>query len=215
MDFLDITINYIIKWRLQRKSYITKLRAIIIKLNKTQRSVDISKFTGNSLSVIGAGTTIVGLVMAPFTFGISFGVALTGTGLSVAGSLTAGGANMVNYLISKTEIKKVLEMLENDRNLLEKIKENENVNLAKHLREYINNNREFKLVELSNALVENIFRNSEKMIENSKLALNIFVLIFNAYDMVDTMSSLRNGSKSELAKKLEEIVNEMEKEIEL
>jgi hypothetical protein len=47
------------------------------------------------------------------------------------------------------------------------------------------------------------------MMNNSMLVLNIFRLIFSAYDLVETAISIQN----ELAKRLEEIINEMEKEL--
>jgi len=219
MNIVNETIEQIIKWKIQRENLILNLRTIIKKLHKLQKNVDISKLTGNSISIIGAGLAIFGFAMTPFTFGISLGIVLAGSGLGVVGSLTTGGANIVNYLVSNLEIKKAVEMLEKDRMFLEEIKNKEwdDVDLAEKLKLYVSDNAkyQFSLVKLNDVLVMKIFNDTDKLIENSKLALDTFILIFNSYHIRDTATSLLNGSKSELAKKLEGIVNLMEKEIQL
>jgi len=209
------TIENISKWKTQRANIITDVKKIIEKLNKTQRKVDISKLTGNTVAAVGVGLTVVGLVMTPFTLGLSLGVVAAGGGLGVAGSLTSGGANMVNFLVSKSELKIVEEMLENDRKLLDnirkaKIKDN---NLAENVILYLSLSN--LLQNFSEGLINNTIQNSAKMMNKSIAVLNIFGIIFSVYDLIETAISLQNGSKSELANKLKEIINEMEKELQL
>jgi hypothetical protein len=209
------TIENISKWKTQRANIITDVKKIIEKLNKTQRKVDISKLTGNTVAAVGVGLTVVGLVMTPFTLGLSLGVVAAGGGLGVVGSLTSGGANKVNFLVSKSELKIVEEMLENDRKLLDnirkaKIKDN---NLAENVILYLSLSN--LLQNFSEGLINNTIQNSAKMMNKSIAVLNIFGIIFSVYDLIETAISLQNGSKSELANKLEEIINEMEKELQL
>ena len=110
MNIVNETIEQIIKWKIQRENLILNLRTIIKKLHKVQKNVDISKLTGTSFSIIGAGLAIFGFAMTPFTFGFSLSIVLAGSGLGVVDSLTTGGANIVNYLISNLEIIKAVEM---------------------------------------------------------------------------------------------------------
>lgn len=209
------TLVNISEWATQRGKIIPEVRKIIEKLNKTQREVDITKLTGNSVAAAGVGLTIVGLALTPFTLGLSLGIAVAGGVFGVAGSLTSGGANIANFIISKSELKKVKEILENDRRLLENIQSAKSwdQNLAQNVIQYL---RVSNLMQnLSAGLITNTINNSAKMMNNSTLVLNTFGLIFSVYDLVETAISFQNGSKSELAKRLEEIINEMEKELKL
>ncbi len=58
------TIENISKWKTQRANIITDVKKIIEKLNKTQRKVDISKLTGNTVAAVGVGLTVVGLTVS-------------------------------------------------------------------------------------------------------------------------------------------------------
>jgi hypothetical protein len=50
------------------------------------------------------------------------------------------------------------------------------------------------------------------MISNASLVLNMFGTILTVYDLVDTSINVSKGSKSDLAKKLEKILEKMEEE---
>jgi hypothetical protein len=91
------------------------------------------------VAAAGVGLTMVGLALSPFTLGISLGFAVAGSVLGVAGSLTSGGANIANLIISNSELKKVKEMLYNHRIILEKIRlaETEDQHLAENVIQYL------------------------------------------------------------------------------
>ena len=45
------------------------------------------------------------------------------------------------------------------------------------------------------------------------LVLNMFDLVFRVYGIMETTTSVQNGSKSEIAKRLDEVLNKMEQEL--
>ncbi|KAM3590655.1 uncharacterized protein V6R79_013878 [Siganus canaliculatus] len=66
---------------------------------------------GGVASVAGSVTTITGLILAPFTAGTSLIVTAVGIGVATAGGLASASANITDTVHSKTDRKKVEQMI--------------------------------------------------------------------------------------------------------
>ncbi|XP_062372428.1 uncharacterized protein apold1b isoform X2 [Sardina pilchardus] len=78
---------------------------------------------GGVASVAGSITTITGLVLAPFTLGTSLIVTAVGIGVATAGGLTSASANITDTVHSKTDRKKVEQMIQDYQEEIKDIKE--------------------------------------------------------------------------------------------
>ncbi|XP_076018682.1 uncharacterized protein LOC143010297 isoform X2 [Genypterus blacodes] len=78
---------------------------------------------GGVASVAGSITTITGLVLAPFTMGASLIVTAVGIGVATAGGLASASANITDTVHSKTDRKKVEQMIQGYQGEIKDIKE--------------------------------------------------------------------------------------------
>ncbi|KAK1150526.1 hypothetical protein AOXY_G33774 [Acipenser oxyrinchus oxyrinchus] len=91
---------------------LTDLSEIADGLDKVDRDCTISKTTGSSAGVVGGVLNIVGICLAPVTFGASLGLSIAGTVTAVAGAVTSGGAQIGKRVIDNKANKRVTEILE-------------------------------------------------------------------------------------------------------
>ncbi|KAK6466184.1 hypothetical protein HHUSO_G36673 [Huso huso] len=91
---------------------LTELSEIADGLDKVDRDCTIAKTTGSSAGVVGGVLTIVGIGLAPVTFGASLGLSIAGTVTAVAGSVTSGGAQIGKHVKDGKANKRVKEILE-------------------------------------------------------------------------------------------------------
>lgn len=75
-----------------------KLRALADSLESVHQGATIGSLTGGVIGAAGGITTIVGLVLSPFTLGASLVVTGIGIGVAVAGGATAGISNITNMI---------------------------------------------------------------------------------------------------------------------
>ncbi|KAF7646688.1 hypothetical protein LDENG_00183770 [Lucifuga dentata] len=78
---------------------------------------------GGMFSVAGSVTTITGLILAPFTAGTSLIVTAVGIGVATAGGLASASANITDTVHSKTDRKKVEQMIQGYQEEIKDIKE--------------------------------------------------------------------------------------------
>ncbi|XP_041092933.1 apolipoprotein L4-like [Polyodon spathula] len=100
------------KEKLEIEKLLTELCEIADGLDKVDRDCIIAKTAGSSAGVVGGVLTIVGIALAPVTFGTSLGLVIAGTATAVAGTVTSGGAQIVNHVSDGNANKRVMEILE-------------------------------------------------------------------------------------------------------
>ncbi|XP_028841219.1 serine/threonine-protein kinase Nek5-like [Denticeps clupeoides] len=96
-----------------------KLRALADGLEKIHYGATIGSLTGGVVGAVGGITSIVGLILAPFTLGVSLIVTGVGVGVAVAGGATAGISNitnMVNQSSDRQSIKNIVREFEEKMN---------------------------------------------------------------------------------------------------
>lgn len=84
-------------------------------LEKVHYNTTVSSLTGGVIGLAGGITSVVGAILAPFTFGASLIVTGVGIGVSVAGGVTAGVSNvtkMVNQRSNRQNIKMIITELQ-------------------------------------------------------------------------------------------------------
>ncbi|KAK1159447.1 apolipoprotein L5-like [Acipenser oxyrinchus oxyrinchus] len=94
------------------EEHLTQLSEIADGLDKVDRDCTIAKTTGSSAGVVGGVLTIVGIGLAPVTFGVSLGLSIAGTVTAVAGAITSGGAQIGKHVSDGNDNKRVTEILE-------------------------------------------------------------------------------------------------------
>ncbi|XP_052497437.1 apolipoprotein L3-like [Budorcas taxicolor] len=77
------------------KESIKKLRELADSVDKVHRDCTISNVVASSTGVASGALTILGLVLAPFTAGLSLGLSAAGIGLGAAASVTGLSAMVV------------------------------------------------------------------------------------------------------------------------
>ncbi|KAM9406328.1 uncharacterized protein ACWYII_026846 isoform 2-T4 [Salvelinus alpinus] len=80
-----------------------KLRTLADGLESMHKGTTIGSLTGGVIGVAGGITSIVGLILAPFTLGASLIVTGVGIGVAVAGGATAGVSNITNMVNQSTD----------------------------------------------------------------------------------------------------------------
>ncbi|KAJ8007612.1 hypothetical protein DPEC_G00095980 [Dallia pectoralis] len=80
-----------------------KLRELADGLERVHQGTTIGSLTGGVIGVAGGITSIVGLILAPFTLGASLIVTGVGVGVAVAGGATAGVSNITNMVNQSTD----------------------------------------------------------------------------------------------------------------
>ncbi|XP_064877206.1 uncharacterized protein LOC115133842 [Oncorhynchus nerka] len=80
-----------------------KLRTLADGLESMHKGTTIGSLTGGVIGAAGGITSIVGLILAPFTLGASLIVTGVGIGVAVAGGATAGVSNITNMVNQSTD----------------------------------------------------------------------------------------------------------------
>ncbi|XDV19347.1 hypothetical protein PO909_024831 [Leuciscus waleckii] len=87
------------------------LRELADGLEKVHFNTTISSLTGGVVGLAGGITSVVGLILAPFTFGASLIVTGVGIGTAVAGGVTAGVSNITDMVNQQTNRQKIKMMI--------------------------------------------------------------------------------------------------------
>uniref|UniRef100_A0A8P4GL15 Protein kinase domain-containing protein n=1 Tax=Dicentrarchus labrax TaxID=13489 RepID=A0A8P4GL15_DICLA len=88
-----------------------KLRAVADSLESVHQGATIGSLAGGVIGAAGGITSIVGLVLAPFTLGTSLIVTGVGIGVGVAGGITAGASNITNMVNQASDRKAVQSII--------------------------------------------------------------------------------------------------------
>ncbi|XP_072526173.1 apolipoprotein L3-like [Salminus brasiliensis] len=94
------------------RDLVNQLSEITDRVERIHRNTTIGSLTGGVIGAAGGITSIVGLILVPFTLGASLIVTGVGIGVAVAGGVTGAGANitdMVHQKTSREEIETILE----------------------------------------------------------------------------------------------------------
>eukprot|EP00063_Salmo_salar_P087998 XP_014062833.1 PREDICTED: apolipoprotein L3-like isoform X5 [Salmo salar] len=80
-----------------------KLKALADGLESMHKGTTIGSLTGGVIGAAGGITSLVGLILAPFTLGASLIITGVGVGVAVAGGATAGVSNITNMVNQSTD----------------------------------------------------------------------------------------------------------------
>ncbi|KAF4111661.1 hypothetical protein G5714_008692 [Onychostoma macrolepis] len=83
------------------------LRNLAEDLETVHFNTTVSSLTGGVVGLAGGITSVVGLILAPFTLGASLIVTGVGIGTAVAGGITAGVSNITNMVNQHTNRQKI------------------------------------------------------------------------------------------------------------
>lgn len=228
------TLKEITKWKQSRDIALKKLNELADQLDNVHYNTNIAKLSGNSLGIVGGTIAVVGLLSAPFTYGLSLGLTIGGTCAGVAGAATNLGSSLTEDIIAKKLCKEAEDLMKED------LKETEILTKIFASRELSRNliNKTGKIAANSlqkSAHVANILvkaeqaggelANASKILLSSSNALRVLgigaSLIFITLDvieLIDTSFDVHDGSKSKYATKIRELIVKLEnnkKEIEV
>ncbi|XP_027136883.1 calcium/calmodulin-dependent protein kinase type 1D isoform X1 [Larimichthys crocea] len=94
------------------QTQLEKLRSVADSLERVHQGTTIGSLAGGVIGAAGGITSIVGLILAPFTLGASLIVTGIGVGVGVAGGVTAGASNIkkiVNQSSDRKAIKSIIK----------------------------------------------------------------------------------------------------------
>uniref|UniRef100_A0A8C1S2R9 Protein kinase domain-containing protein n=1 Tax=Cyprinus carpio TaxID=7962 RepID=A0A8C1S2R9_CYPCA len=87
------------------------MRNLADGLETVHFNTTVSSLTGGVVGLAGGITSIVGLILTPFTLGASLIVTGVGIGTAVAGGITAGASNITNMVNQQTNRQKITKIL--------------------------------------------------------------------------------------------------------
>lgn len=94
------------------QTMLNNLRKVADDLERVHQGTTIGSLAGGVIGAMGGVTSIVGLILAPFTLGASLIVTGVGVGVSVLGGATAGAANIKNMVNQSSDRKAVHDILQ-------------------------------------------------------------------------------------------------------
>nr|XP_020441214.1 apolipoprotein L3-like [Monopterus albus] len=90
---------------------LTKLRTVADDLERVHEGTTIGSLAGNVIGAVGGITSIVGIILAPFTLGASLIVSGVGMGMSTVGGVAAGASNITNMVNQSSDRKAVRSII--------------------------------------------------------------------------------------------------------
>ncbi|XP_044219750.1 serine/threonine-protein kinase kin-29-like [Thunnus albacares] len=133
-----------------------KLRDVADSLERVHQGTTIGSLAGGVIGAVGGITSIVGLILAPFTLGASLIVTGVGIGVGTLGGVTAGASNvtnMVNQSSDRKAIRSIIKEFDQKMNAVVIWLEEINNSLQK-----IRSRSESVDTEAGNLQQENLFR---------------------------------------------------------
>lgn len=216
---------------------IAELRRIADGLDHFHHGATIASITGGAVSAAGGITTVVGLILAPFTFGASLIVTGVGLGVAAAGGVTSATATIsdtVNERVERGKVNTLIHQYETNMNEIEACLKTIHCQL-----ERLNNHpdfsrvtsREFEAVALT--ALPRAGRGIANVVEIVRLAqlgkaagglargiriagvatgiLTGLFLVMDAIFIAKDAKDLHEGAKTEAAMKIREAADELEK----
>ncbi|XP_067455282.1 uncharacterized protein [Thunnus thynnus] len=87
------------------------LRAVADGLERVNQGTTIGSLAGGVIGAVGGITSIVGLILAPFTLGASLIVTGVGIGVGTLGGVTAGASNVTNMVNESSDRKAIRSII--------------------------------------------------------------------------------------------------------
>ncbi|XP_030041719.1 apolipoprotein L4 [Microcaecilia unicolor] len=216
---------------------IAELRQIAENIDEFHYGATVASVTGSAVSAAGGITTIIGLVLTPFTFGASLIVTGVGLGVAALGGVTSATATISDTVKDKVERKKVDELMQQYEKDMKNI--NKCLKSIHHLVERIRNDENFSkftmedLKPFMTMAVPRAGRGVVSVVEIVRLAqlskvagsaargiqvaaaatgvlAGIFLIMDAIYITKDAMD-LQKGAKTESAAKIRQAADELEK----
>ncbi|XP_063298331.1 apolipoprotein L3-like isoform X1 [Pelobates fuscus] len=215
---------------------INELCSIAADIDHFHKGAVTANIVGSSVGIAGGVAAIAGLALAPFTFGASLTVSAIGVGAATAGGVTGAIASIADNVHTKNKCKEVERILEYVNEEKEKMQEMlkeidalitdmksllgvDNVDLARLSGRGVYTVAEvarvIQLVKLSTTAAQG----ASLVARGARVAAavsGIFAALFLVVDIANVVNSakeLGKGAKSEEAKKIREVADELEKEI--
>uniref|UniRef100_A0A667WQH8 Protein kinase domain-containing protein n=1 Tax=Myripristis murdjan TaxID=586833 RepID=A0A667WQH8_9TELE len=98
-----------------------KLRTVADGLERVHQGTTIGSLTGGVIGAAGGITSIVGLILTPFTLGASLVVTGVGIGVAAAGGLTAGVSNITNMVNQSSDRKTIRRIIQEFQEKIEAV----------------------------------------------------------------------------------------------
>ncbi|XP_025047326.1 uncharacterized protein LOC102372761 [Alligator sinensis] len=214
--------------RLQQ--HVAALRVIADAVDEVHRGATIANITGGAVGIAGGVTTIVGLCLAPVTFGASLIVSLVGLGVSTAGGLTSMAAtttDMVQSRVKKEEINGLLGQCQAEVQLIQQYMEYVSVRVQE-AKDGAGLNLLFAIPQIGAGAGRtilntiNMVRAGELLANASRVArfagtvthvLTALTLGLDIFFVAKDSIELHKGAKTELANKIREAVAELQQVI--
>lgn len=111
------------EWKPRRDTTLALLREIKDLLEKSYQKRTIAKVSGASAAITGSTLAIVGFGLSFFTFGASLGLTVAGGILAASGGVTMGGADLGDWIVSRSHMKVVEKAIEQDRESSSELRE--------------------------------------------------------------------------------------------
>lgn len=214
--------HYSKNWKTGRKKVLNELKEIRDKIQEQARILSIGSITYSSVGVVGGGLTIAGIIAAPFTFGISLGLAAAGiatSATSIVAGVTHGSVKfeIVKQLCedAKVSLKQHEVSCNNMRNMLRMLqkeveedkKESENVasviKLGKALTQIIQSEAKGVSKGASKLSTEAL-----SVMVAIRIVVDLRSLVWNSVDL----SNFHEGKLCPEAQKLQDVIDQMESE---
>ncbi|XP_033488717.1 uncharacterized protein LOC117260752 [Epinephelus lanceolatus] len=93
------------------QTMVDKLRDVADSLERVHQGATIGSLTGGVIGAVGGITSVVGLILAPFTLGASLIVTGVGIGVGAAGGVAAGASSITNMVNQSSDCKAVRSII--------------------------------------------------------------------------------------------------------
>ncbi|XP_018117847.1 apolipoprotein L6 [Xenopus laevis] len=219
------------------KECVKELRSIADGIDLFHRNAIIAGVVGSSVGIAGGITTIVGLALAPVTFGASLIVTLVGGGVATAGGITGAAssiADSANIRMKGKRVEEIIQTIQVDIAHLEELLKSINAHIEDMKRlvglQNVDITRAgaigvFAAVEITSlAQLANVSAIATKAAHvaawGAKAAAAVSGVIVALFMFVDIAivakgaKDLKEGAKVEQAKKIRAVADELETEFE-
>lgn len=222
--------NYFTRdWGVGRKNAIKKMAKIRDEIQEQARIFSIGSITYSSVGLVGGGLTVAGIITAPFTFGVSLGLTVAG----IATGVTTGIASITH---GATKFKKVKKLCEEATKTLQEhnISCEKMMNILKELKKEVEKEKEknnsvterqndttrmIKLVTALADIIPSAIKDvSQGVAKVSTEFMSVLVAVGIVVDLgtliyyADDLSNFNQGDLCSEAKKIQDVIKEMERE---
>ncbi|XP_032837184.1 apolipoprotein L3-like [Petromyzon marinus] len=214
------------EWTEKREETIQNLQGMVQAIRERQKNVNIAKVTGSATGIVGGIMSIVGLALIPVTFGASLGLIIGGAAIGVAGGITGAGASIALTVLNRMDSTEAQELLTQDTELSVRLHEamvrlnraaagsGESMSPGSlNLPQVAKNITQISIAAAT--VVEDVAVGALRGTAGAALRVTGFVLssVFLVVDLASVVHSslhLSNGSPSEVADQLQEVVDSLQ-----